>query len=46
MRVIVVGLGEAGQNIGRTLSAERHEVKVVDSDPSASSCCRASSTRS
>lgn len=33
MRVIVVGLGEVGENIVRTLSAERHEVKVVDSDP-------------
>ena len=33
MHVIVVGLGEVGQNIVRTLSAERHEVKVVDSDP-------------
>jgi trk system potassium uptake protein TrkA len=32
MRVIVVGLGEVGQNIVRTLSAERHEVTVVDSD--------------
>lgn len=33
MRVIVIGLGEVGLNIARTLSAERHEVKVVDSDP-------------
>ena len=33
MRAIVVGLGEVGQNVARTLSAERHEVKVVERDP-------------
>ena len=33
MRVIVVGLGEVGQNVARTLSAQRHELTVVDSDP-------------
>ncbi len=33
MRVIVVGLGEVGQHIARTLSAERHDVTVVDKDP-------------
>ena len=33
MRVIVVGCGEVGQNVARTLSAERHEVTVVDQDP-------------
>jgi len=32
MRVIVIGLGEVGQNIARTLSAERHEVTIVDHD--------------
>ena len=33
MSVIVIGLGEVGQNIARTLSSERHEVKIVDLDP-------------
>lgn len=33
MRVIVVGLGEVGQHIARTLSSERHDVTVVDRDP-------------
>lgn len=32
MRVIVVGMGEVGLNIVRTLSAQRHDVTVVDSD--------------
>jgi len=32
MRVIVIGLGEVGQNIARTLSAERHDVTIVDRD--------------
>ncbi|NLT05570.1 MAG: Trk system potassium transporter TrkA [Solirubrobacterales bacterium] len=32
MRVIVVGLGEVGQNVVRTLSAQRHEVTAVDAD--------------
>jgi trk system potassium uptake protein TrkA len=32
MRVIVIGLGEVGQHIGRTLSAERHDVTIVDRD--------------
>jgi trk system potassium uptake protein TrkA len=30
MRVIVIGLGEVGQHIGRTLSGERHDVTIVD----------------
>ena len=34
MRVIVIGLGEVGQNIGRTLSADRHDVTIVDRDGS------------
>lgn len=28
----MIGLGEVGQNIARTLSAERHEVTIVDRD--------------
>lgn len=34
MRVIVVGIGEVGQHVARTLSAERHDVTVVDQDAS------------
>jgi trk system potassium uptake protein len=33
MRVIVIGAGEVGQHLARTLSAERHEVTVIDEDP-------------
>jgi trk system potassium uptake protein TrkA len=32
MRVIVIGVGEVGQHVARTLSAERHAVTVVDAD--------------
>jgi trk system potassium uptake protein TrkA len=32
MRVIVVGIGEVGRHIARTLSDERHDVTVVDAD--------------
>lgn len=32
MRVIVIGLGEVGQHIVRTLSRERHDVTIVDVD--------------
>ena len=32
MRVIVIGLGEVGQHIARTLSDERHDVTIVDRD--------------
>lgn len=32
MRVIVIGIGEVGQNVARTLSAERHDVTIVDQD--------------
>jgi trk system potassium uptake protein TrkA len=32
MRVIVIGIGEVGRHIARTLSGERHDVTVVDSD--------------
>lgn len=32
MRVIVIGIGEVGQHIARTLSAERHDVTIVDAD--------------
>jgi trk system potassium uptake protein TrkA len=32
VRVIVIGIGEVGQHIARTLSAERHDVTVVDQD--------------
>jgi Trk K+ transport system NAD-binding subunit len=29
MHVIVIGVGEVGQHIARTLSAERHEVNTM-----------------
>lgn len=32
MRVIIIGLGEVGRNVARTLSAERHQVTIVDTD--------------
>lgn len=32
MRVIVIGIGEVGQHVARTLSSERHDVTVVDAD--------------
>lgn len=32
MRVIVIGIGEVGQHIARTLSGERHDVTVIDRD--------------
>lgn len=32
MRAIVIGIGEVGQHIARTLSAERHDVTVIDRD--------------
>lgn len=32
MRVIVVGMGEVGQHIARTLSGERHDVTVIERD--------------
>jgi trk system potassium uptake protein TrkA len=32
VRVIVIGVGEVGQHVARTLSAERHDVTVVDAD--------------
>jgi len=32
MRVIVIGAGEVGQHIARTLSSERHDVTLVDAD--------------
>ncbi len=32
MRVIVIGIGEVGQHVARALSAERHDVTVVDAD--------------
>ena len=32
MRVIVIGIGDVGQHIARTLSAERHDVTVIDAD--------------
>jgi trk system potassium uptake protein TrkA len=32
VRVIVIGGGEVGQHISRTLSADRHDVTVVDQD--------------
>ncbi|HYF24571.1 MAG TPA: Trk system potassium transporter TrkA [Baekduia sp.] len=32
MRVIVIGIGEVGRHIASRLSAERHQVKVVDAD--------------
>jgi len=33
VKVIVIGSGDVGQHIARTLSAERHDVTVVDMDP-------------
>lgn len=33
MQAIVIGSGEVGQHIARTLSAERHDVTLVDRDP-------------
>lgn len=32
MRVIVIGIGDVGQHVARILSAERHDVTVVDAD--------------
>lgn len=32
MRVIVIGVGQVGQHVARRLSAERHDVTVVDGD--------------
>lgn len=32
MRVLVIGGGEVGQNVARVLSAERHDVTLVDQD--------------
>jgi trk system potassium uptake protein TrkA len=32
VRVIVIGAGEVGQHIARTLSGERHDVTIVDQD--------------
>jgi trk system potassium uptake protein TrkA len=32
VRVIVIGAGEVGQHIARTLSGERHDITVVDQD--------------
>ena len=32
MRVIVIGAGDVGRHIATTLSAERHDVTVVDQD--------------
>jgi len=33
MRVIIIGCGRVGSNLATVLSAERHEVVVIDSDP-------------
>ncbi len=33
MRVIVIGAGEVGANLTRTLAADGHQVTVVDTDP-------------
>jgi len=33
MRVIIVGCGRVGANLANALSAERHDVVVIDSDP-------------
>jgi trk system potassium uptake protein len=33
VRVIVIGVGDVGRHIAETLSAERHDVTVVDQDP-------------
>jgi len=34
MRVIIVGCGRVGSNLASSLSAERHEVVVIDKSPS------------
>jgi len=33
MRVIIIGCGRVGSNLANVLSAERHEVVIIDSDP-------------
>ena len=33
MRVIIVGCGRVGSDLANTLSAERHEVVVIDKTP-------------
>ena len=40
MRVIVVGSGEVGTNIAATLSAEEHDVTVVERDPERSAAAQ------
>ncbi len=40
MRVIVVGGGEVGTNIAATLSAEEHDVTVVERDPARASAAQ------
>jgi trk system potassium uptake protein TrkA len=33
VRVIIIGLGEVGRHVARTLSAEHHDVTIIDADP-------------
>ncbi|WP_243665151.1 NAD-binding protein, partial [Rhodothermus marinus] len=33
MRVVIIGAGEVGFDVARTLSLEQHDVVVVDTDP-------------
>lgn len=40
MKAVVIGAGEVGLNVARTLSADRHEVTVVESDPKVSSAAQ------
>ncbi len=35
MRILIIGAGAAGQQLAKTLCAERHDVVVIDKDPEA-----------
>jgi trk system potassium uptake protein TrkA len=40
MRAVVIGAGEVGTNVARTLSSDGHDVTVVDTDPGRCSTCQ------